>query len=218
MKKFKRYFNPFLILGIVLVVVFVISWIVWPWKNIQGGFWELLGKAVLDVITAGGGLFSIYKGWKGIKKANKGESFRITNQNGIQAVLQDVKVNGDLTLEQTQVSQTIEAITPEAEIVREDKAKRAYLQALQTRCQFLNTAALGKETNDLTLDQVYIDLDTTILEDLEQEPDKKKKKDSPYLPDKDKQPISVLKAVTRSRKVVLLGAPGAGKSTFVKKL
>jgi putative ribosome biogenesis GTPase RsgA len=56
------------------------------------------------------------------------------------------------------------------------------------------------------------------LEDLEQEPDKKKKKESPYLPDKDKQPISVLKAVTRSRKVVLLGAPGAGKSTFVKKL
>lgn len=88
--------------------------------------------------------------------------------------------------------------TPEMAERRAAEGRRRYLQAMQRHCQALNIAPLGTEANEITLEQVYIALDTTEV----------MKAEGHRLP--------ALDAVTRSARVALLGAPGAGKSTFVR--
>ncbi len=70
----------------------------------------------------------------------------------------------------------------------------------------------------LGLVHVYVDLDTTVQERLE--PERKTRKDAAQDPtellrEAQAQPLSVLKAVISNPKMVLLGDPGSGKSTFV---
>lgn len=77
-----------------------------------------------------------------------------------------------------------------------NRAKRRYLEGLSRFCLNLPLSVLGDDTSDddeLTLDKVYIDLDTTIR-------------------------IKVWDAVKQQQRCVLLGDPGAGKSTFVRNL
>lgn len=81
---------------------------------------------------------------------------------------------------------------------------------------------LSEETtidDELTLDAVYIDLDTTatIIVD-----EKGKRITDPKaiknLEEKKTHPLKVRDAATEHKKLVLLGDPGAGKSTFVREL
>ncbi len=118
------------------------------------------------------------------------------------------------------------------------KARTSYLEKLRRHCQVLPLAALGGEETaeeDITLDSVYIDLDTTLnvkAEDLElvrqgkqksfKDIDQVKENLEFPVPSRDEKnkvlPVPVLDAVIATSKVVLLGDPGAGKSTFARKL
>ncbi len=113
-------------------------------------------------------------------------------------------------------------------------ARRRYLERLRNECRILPLAALGGEESieeEVTLDQVYIALNTRRnikKEDLQSIREGKvanwkelslqdeKSERSPFA--RDVLPLPALDAVQLTRRVVILGDPGAGKSTFVKKL
>lgn len=93
--------------------------------------------------------------------------------------------------------------------------RRTYLLRLQRFCQHLPLAALGGDElgdGEIKLDQVYTELKTLSRRDgggknlhgravAEEEP-----------------PLTAVEAVANFQRMILLGEPGGGKSTFVKKL
>lgn len=104
--------------------------------------------------------------------------------------------------------------------IGEDKAARLaqareeYLTLLRNRCQVLPMAAVGGEDglrDAVRLQQVYVDLDTTTPIS---KPD-----DAAVSPTREeREPLSAMAAATRESRLVLLGDPGSGKSTFVRQL
>ena len=120
--------------------------------------------------------------------------------------------NGDL-ITGTKIEYHNHAPDPrQAAAQQREQARVAYLKALRTTCQSLPLAAIGGEEDgsgvDVTLDHVYIDLDTTT-------PVKRKEKDGRG---EEEIPLGALEAAAGERHVVLLGDPGSGKSTFVRHL
>ncbi len=151
-------------------------------------------------------------------------------QNGIAIGAGGVYVGGNFTVNQSPDPKQIKGDENES-------ARRIYLERMRRHCQVLPLAALGGEEGtgeEITLDNVYIDLDTAIyiktsdLEDLRA--GKKVRltesavaKESPELLErindkKDVQPLPLWEAVSATPRVVLLGDPGAGKSTFARKV
>lgn len=92
----------------------------------------------------------------------------------------------------------------------DDKARLRYLRRLRSYSQTLPLAALGGEEGDeeeITLDSVYVDLMTTTqVENLSGKNDENFKL------------LSVMDAASSTKRMVLLGDPGSGKSTFVRRL
>jgi len=119
---------------------------------------------------------------------------------------------------------------PQAQAAREaEDALQTYLERLQRECRILPLAALGGDETgeeEVTLDQVYIALDTRqeIFEDELQAIREGKITHLRELHNDDIPaarivvPLPALEAVALARQAVILGDPGAGKSTFVKKL
>ena len=107
----------------------------------------------------------------------------------------------------------------ETERNKAQKAKQTYwhyLEHLRRRCQTLPLAALGGEDGtgeEISLDSVYIDLDTTTQVQVEEQIQQTLSNEG-----KNTHPLAVLNAAIQSPRLVLLGDPGAGKSTFVHKL
>ena len=116
---------------------------------------------------------------------------------------------------------------PEAE---KSKARKRYLAHLRKFCQSLPLAALGGDEGSelgVSLDDVYIELDTTTSLDDQGRPDHrsaKRPEPDENLPGwlsgsgEKKKLLPVLRAAGENPRMVLLGDPGAGKSTFVRKL
>jgi formylglycine-generating enzyme required for sulfatase activity len=141
-----------------------------------------------------------------------------------------IYTNGDLTIH--------EAHDPsKAEEEKANDARHAYLEKLRRYCQALPLAALGgQESTDeeITLDKVYTNLDTkiyiknTVLKKLRNGENVKLTesalaKETPEIQErmgekKDVEPLPLWDAVRATPRVVVLGDPGAGKSTFVRKL
>jgi len=108
-----------------------------------------------------------------------------------------------------------------AEKEKSQNAFRSYLEKLRRHCNALPLAALGGDDSDedITLDKIYIDLDTTQFKEREDQSKKKvKNKESEFAFGDEKTPISVMEVAAETKKLVLLGGAGAGKSTFVKEL
>ena len=97
------------------------------------------------------------------------------------------------------------------------EARRKYLEGLREKCQELPLASLGLNNDPnkiIDLDQIYIPLNTTknVRPDgspLKEQIDKAKI-------DISARPLTIHEAGERNRYVVILGYPGAGKSTFLK--
>ncbi|MEM8488956.1 MAG: SUMF1/EgtB/PvdO family nonheme iron enzyme [Bacteroidota bacterium] len=97
----------------------------------------------------------------------------------------------------------------EGDIEPMDQAYRTYLGRLLRRCRLLPLGAFGFEhgaEDDVTLDQVYINLLTTSKQKIEKDGEE------------EEISITALEAVQNTERLVLLGDPGSGKSTFVKQL
>ncbi|MBT7188757.1 MAG: SUMF1/EgtB/PvdO family nonheme iron enzyme [Anaerolineae bacterium] len=105
-----------------------------------------------------------------------------------------------------------------AEEAKTNDARQNYLTSLYRRCQSLPLVALGDDPNareDVTLDDVYIALHTTKRIDIEKG---KEKEEGIRMPDDGKKPLAAFNAFLKTPKMVLLGDPGSGKSTFVRNL
>lgn len=94
-------------------------------------------------------------------------------------------------------------------------ARRHYLDALRRGCRLLPLSDLGRDPSQatpITLDQVYIELGTTT-------PKKEKKAErdaAGFVPRA--ETLSAQEAAAMHKFFVLLGDPGAGKSSFVRQL
>ncbi|MGH1365345.1 MAG: SUMF1/EgtB/PvdO family nonheme iron enzyme [Calditrichia bacterium] len=97
-----------------------------------------------------------------------------------------------------------------------------YLNSLINHCQTLPLAALGENVTlkeEITLDKVYVGLDTTTMQELTDSERKVLSEKSGREIEKDaKRPTTALEAAEGNDRLVLLGDPGAGKSTFAKQL
>ncbi len=99
-----------------------------------------------------------------------------------------------------------------------------YLKQLRVLCHALPMGALGGDedtSEEISLDQVYIDLDTETripLTEAEQAARAKDNQLSTPGRDGEERTLTVLEAATQTRRLVLLGDPGGGKSTFVRQL
>ena len=148
---------------------------------------------------------------------------------GAGGVLIEGSLNGDLNLRNVRAqnyieNQVVNPLPPDPAAEKRQQAREAYLTRLRRHCQALPLAAMGGAEgveSEITLDKVYIELDTTTakekrkenlgLEAYQQEPEYfGVREDSP--------PLSALEAASQHQHLVLLGDPGAGKSTFVKKI
>ncbi|MBW1781289.1 MAG: SUMF1/EgtB/PvdO family nonheme iron enzyme [Deltaproteobacteria bacterium] len=97
-----------------------------------------------------------------------------------------------------------------------------YLKKMGNACNALPLATFGGEEcadQDVTLDQVYIDLNTTTPVALTDK-EKKERKANWAMRDRDEDTrlLMAREAAVQSSRLVLLGDPGAGKSTFALRL
>ncbi|RIK53552.1 MAG: hypothetical protein DCC57_08155 [Chloroflexi bacterium] len=99
-----------------------------------------------------------------------------------------------------------------------------YLRTLRQRCHVLPLAAMGGDESagdEVSLDQVYVALDTETRVPLtEEEKAQRKEQRTAAVPGRetDDRPLTALEAATGARRLVLLGQPGGGKTTFVRQL
>ena len=101
------------------------------------------------------------------------------------------------------------------------RALRVYLEALRTECTVLPIAAMGGDEEarrDVTLDKVYIALDTTTAVTVMDREGMREFEATPQSHEPKQKRLPVLTAVLAHPRVVLLGGPGSGKSSFVNQL
>lgn len=130
---------------------------------------------------------------------------------------QVIKVQGDL-------HQTITRKDEEAENTVE-KARRNYLRDLRQQCQYLPLIDIAEEGDPeakLSLNDIYIDLNTTTPVPLTDEEKKTgKEKRAPQFSERGEQDtrlLTIKEAAEKESRLVILGDPGAGKSSFVNEL
>gem|GEM_PF-808507 len=114
--------------------------------------------------------------------------------------------------------QTLNAETPDAIVTQ---ARQRYLTHLRKFCQSLPLAALGADEGSelgVGLDDVYIDLDTTAFIEEDQSASSYLRVKKSSSAKSTKTPLSILQTARKNPRMVLLGDPGSGKSTFVRKL
>ncbi|MGB8647999.1 MAG: SUMF1/EgtB/PvdO family nonheme iron enzyme [Anaerolineae bacterium] len=102
-------------------------------------------------------------------------------------------------------------------------ARRRYLAKLRRDCSILPLAAMGgDETLDeeVTLDRVYIDLDTTTPVPLtaQEQAARQERAGRAFGAEGETRPLPALQAAAAATRLALLGEPGSGKSTFVRRL
>ncbi len=112
---------------------------------------------------------------------------------------------------------------PDPEAARRKEAREKYLRRLRQRCNVLPLAAMGGEEaggDEVTLDRVYVELDTRTRVPVGEKQGSQRdiERQSAGRPEQEDRPLSALEATIQNQRLVLLGDPGGGKSTFVRQL
>ncbi len=104
-------------------------------------------------------------------------------------------------------------------------ARERYLRAVIKDCSTMRLAGVDPNASDpnrsgMSLEKLYISLDTQTPKEKPEEDEKKRGRQLPGLSGEEREPLSALEAWLASDKqrMVLLGLPGTGKSTFVRYL
>ena len=100
-------------------------------------------------------------------------------------------------------------------------AEQRYLEKLRKQCNLLPTGALGGEEGsgeEVHLDDLYVELETKTMVPLTPEQGEKNSKHEMESREQKTRPLRALEAAVASDRLALLGAPGSGKSVFVKQL
>ncbi|MEW5940332.1 MAG: hypothetical protein AB1750_11755, partial [Chloroflexota bacterium] len=108
-------------------------------------------------------------------------------------------------------------------VVDSFSARERYLRAVIKDCSSVRLAGLDPNASDpnrsgMSLEKLYVSLDTQTPKEKPEEKDEKKRALRP--PREEREPLSALEAwiTSEKRRMVLLGLPGTGKSTFVRYL
>lgn len=137
----------------------------------------------------------------------------IVQANNHSLAIETVNGNVTFTTIEHQVNHTL--APPDSST---ERARRRYLTQLRHRCNALPLAAMGSDQDmgeDVSLDQVYIDLDT--LPRIKVAEKERQAQEIEFDHDV-KRSLTALEAATQSPRLVLLGEPDSGKSTFVRQL
>ena len=176
----------------------------WPYRGVKQ-FSELaeehLYKAILELLGDG--------------EVVPGLAHRrgVSRDPGIH-VVQEIQNNAGTTI--GVVTNYHEAPKPLPTPLPDDGPRRRYLDHLRHVCRLLPLAAAGAKDSDeeaVSLDDVYIGLNTTTGEEAESK-ERGKKGDEGA----ERKPLSAMAVVAKYPRLVLLGDPGSGKSTFVNQL
>jgi hypothetical protein len=82
-----KLFTPFIIIGIAIIVIAVVSWFAFPaWQARPSGFVELLGVVFLGVLSAVKDLLAAIKEIRTIQKNDKSESSADSSSQGVKRV------------------------------------------------------------------------------------------------------------------------------------
>lgn len=116
------------------------------------------------------------------------------------------------------------------EVVQPDTSKYAYLNYVRRRCENVPLRGLGLTANisnpnlardqRMRLSKIYVDLETTSVEKVTDHDEWWEElgewggTEEPSLA----KPISVIDSVVKNRRIILLGGPGSGKTTFIRYL
>jgi formylglycine-generating enzyme required for sulfatase activity len=122
-------------------------------------------------------------------------------------------------VKETPPAQTPKPTTPTPVSIPVENLRESYLDSVIVECQRARLVGLDPQSADprrkaFPLDKLYVELDTkTKIES-------KKKREKPVDFTGDTEPLSALAALENSQdgKMVLLGLPGSGKTTFVRYL
>ncbi len=112
-------------------------------------------------------------------------------------------------------------INPDPAQAEAGRAEARYLKRVYQQCNVLPLAAMGGEEGvgeTISLDEVYVALDTRTRVPLSNEEKKQREGRSRFGEDRESRPLTALEAATQAPRLVLLGDPGSGKSTFVRQL
>ncbi len=191
----RRWLQPLMMLGILLAAVALTShyWNgpLYELLHVRGEHIQSLESLVNLLFLAGGAVLFLF----GLRRAKR--------QDAVASPQVNVHVH-----------------TNELTTQKSEQARTRYLEKLRRYCQALPLAALGGEVGadeELTLDRVYIDLDTQTQIEKAQSPKTSSK--TRGMPEEETiKRLSALDAFMQSTRLALLGDPGSGKSTFVKKI
>ena len=103
------------------------------------------------------------------------------------------------------------------------EALRIYRRVFAASCRRLPLRGVDVGASDpqggqqrLNLDHVYVALDTT--SSVELEPEKRDRRERQPMEERERRPLATLEATAANPRLVLLGDPGSGKSTFLSHL
>ncbi len=188
-------------------------------KN-PGGIAAVFGAVSLAIFGLGNGAI---KGWVDLLFEKKTEK-NAANNGVFVAHADKVEYIVAASVDKTD-SENKPAEVKNEKKLPEQEALRAYLAALIEDFRPLSLAGMDTHSGDtkarLPLEDIYISLNTT--EQMEKEKGRKNEKDNEaelmaQMGREESKPLTALDALLKKRRMVLLGAPGTGKSTFVRYL
>ncbi len=206
--------DEFIILGIVILLISILAEILVPqWV-------DKIGRGLLYTV-----LISAFVAYLVLRVLPMVEKIRQQDQKHVETLARLVAKEQAKTPasepppakpKPEEVPATCPSISPEA-------LRACYLESLISDCRRARLIGLDPSASDptrggMTLESFYIALDTKTQ--VEEEQEGKKRDHNALSPERKSRPLSALEALAQApnRRIVLLGLPGAGKSTFVRYL
>ncbi len=216
-----RWLRLALLIIVLVIAGFTAHWWLEPFLAFLGAnaaTIQTLADLTQLVLWLGAGVVLVVGWWKRPKAASSPQVAGGVIAQGGSAVADHggVAVVGDVHGDVNPVH-----IHPDPQAETRKQAARNYLDLLAQRCNVLPLAALGGDEaagDALTLDQVYVALDTTTPLRTEPGAEPADSEMGRALGQGKERPLTALEAATRSRRIVLLGDPGSGKSTFARQV
>lgn len=200
-----------LLAGGLWLAVVLVSWFLIPgWRNASGGFWLLLGVSAPAVVALAVGLRDLLSVPKpSVQNTNIGGG-NVVNGNVIVPV--GNFIGGDeIHHNETIIQQPASVVSPNSTSLRQ-----AYLSQVYETARILQLAGIDPKTaseskSNLNLAAVY----TGLLTQTHEEHELRELQTRLEHPDRQTRKLSALEQLNRHNRLVLLGDPGSGKTTFV---